>query len=125
MSNVNNKEDKIYENKNDLEEEKRNQLLDKIQEVRVLHNLTDTETIELLEQIKNYDNFTDYDDFDFKDIQKVLLNGKGVNEDEELTEEDIKNKKEWEEQIKEFEAAELTTFEVNEGEQEVRYQKIK
>jgi len=59
---------------------------------------------------------TDTNDFDFKDIQNIYSE---EHSDDKILEEDIKNKKEWEQEMKEFEAAEIITFEIENSVDEV------
>lgn len=83
---------------------------------RLLTNPTNLSDDEILKEISRIENITNYDEFDFKDIQNIISRD---DENYELSEEDAKNKKEWQQEMTEFEAAEIITFEIKESEDEV------
>ena len=85
-------------------------------ETRILNNQTKLIDEEILKHVFNYENITNYDDFDFEDLQNIRSK---EDEDNEFLEEDMKNKKEWVQEITDFEAAEIITFEIQESEDEV------
>jgi len=87
-------------------------LKNKLNSSKGINNLTDDER--KLEYITDINNTIDYDNFDFKGIHNIIS-----KKEDELSEAEMRGKKEWEDEIKQFEAAEITTFEVNRKENEV------
>ncbi len=123
-NNTNEKIEKTKFDLEDFEDNKRNELINIIQDIRISNNLTDEDALKLLEQIRDYDNDTIYDNFDFLDLQKILLEDNDHSQRDAMREDDIRNKKEWEEKLKEFEPVEITTFEVLGSEEEVKFNGI-
>lgn len=118
---------------NKIEEMKNNNFRSIIRETleNNMHNLTEEETKKILENINNVYNISeeDYDNFNFNDVQNIFANDDNykddVEEDEHLSDEDLRNKMEWEKKISEFEAAEIITFEINESKDEVIFYSLK
>ena len=103
---------------NDQQNEIKNEIINKILETRVLNNSIHNDTIKMIKDFSNLFNLTgDYDNFNFNDMQNIL--SKNSDKNDNLNEEDKKNKREWEENLTELEAAEIITFEINDSEDEV------